>query len=163
MPLAGQGKLPLGFGGGSFAGTAGPADVEGQITFAHAIGYRAFEDDDRTRRFTMVLLSDTSIDERQAQDDAYHAVFDARGRTSLEAPEKANYTRTSPSCGRRWSGRRVRSCCEDWAKGLMRGRLASPDTPPVGSPCLADVYIAALAPRGQPDGRLAAAARAALV
>lgn len=113
MPLAAQGKLPLGFGGGSFAGTAGPADVEGQITFAHAIAYRAFEDDDRTRHFTMVLLSDTSIDERQAQDDAYlaaeakagrlhalqmrianadgtvtqHADIDARGRTSLEAPE----------------------------------------------------------------------------
>lgn len=35
---------------------------------------------------------------------------------------------------------------EDWAKGLMRGRLASPDTPPADAPCLADVYFAALAP-----------------
>lgn len=289
--LAAQGKLPLGFGGGSFAATAGAADVEGQFNFAHAIAYRAFEHDDRARRFTVVLLSDSPIDETEAQDDAYlaaeasagrlkalqmrianadgavtqHAVFDERGRTPLEAPEKATYTKAAfittriegqvffyptpdtaatvqrgytaffnarvrqgpwvepgEATGRvsigprhfemrhasrvetdeattvvvssaqlpdydgrealaeiavaqnvailwttveRKTGKVLLSRCigpglpggeaeapgidwhrEDWAQGLMRGRLASPDAPAAGAPCLADVYFAADVP-----------------
>jgi hypothetical protein len=289
--LDAQGKLPLGFGGGSFAGTAGPADVAGQFTFAHAIGYRAYENDDRSRRFTVVLLSDSPIDEARAQDEHHlaaeakagrlkvlqlrianadgavtqHAVFDERGRTLLEAPGKANYTKTTfittriegqvffypapdtaatvqrgytaffnarvrqgpwvepgEANGRvtigarqfemrhasrfetddtttvvvsslplpdfdgrealaeiavaqnfavlwttveRKTGKVQLSRClgpglpggeaeapgidwhrEDWARGLMRGRLASPDAAPPGAACLADVYFAATAP-----------------
>lgn len=151
-PLAAQGKLPLGFGGGSFAGTAGPADVEGQLTFAHSIAYRAFEDDDRTRRFTVVLLSDTPLPD-----------FD--GREALAEIAVAQKLAVLWTTVERNSGKVVLSRClgpglpggdaeatgvdwhrEDWAKGLMRGRLASPDTPPADAPCLADVYFAALAP-----------------
>ncbi len=116
-----QGKLPLGFGGGGYMGTAGGDDVGDRIDFAHAIAYRAYEGDDRSRRFTVVLLSDTPIPEPKAQDEDYvatearagrlkalqvrlanadgrittHAVFDTRGRTPLEAPEHARFTRTT--------------------------------------------------------------------
>lgn len=116
-----QGKIPLGMGTGTYAGTAGPADVGDRIEFKHAIAYRAFENEDRDKRFTVLLISDTPIDEARAQDDQWlgeearagrlkalqirvanadgrvtqHAVFDARGRTALEAPEKATFTKTS--------------------------------------------------------------------
>lgn len=116
-----QGKIPLGMGTGSYAGTAGPADVGDRIDFQHAVAYRVFEGEDRTKRFTAVLISDAPIPDAKAQDEAYlaseakagrlkalqirlrnadgavvqHAVFDARGRTPLDAPEKAKFTKTA--------------------------------------------------------------------
>lgn len=117
---AAQSKLPLGLGAGTFTPAAGAADVE-SWTFEHAIAYRAFENDDRSKRITVVLLSTVPIDEARAQDEAHlvaeakagrlralqirlrnadgavlqHAVFDGRGRTAVDAPDKAKFTKTS--------------------------------------------------------------------
>jgi hypothetical protein len=117
---AAQSKLPLGVGAGSYAGAGGPADVAGQVTFKHAIAYRVFEGDDRTKRSTVVLVSDVPVAEPRARDEEHlsaqakagrlkalqirlanadgrvtrHAVFDERGRTELETPEKAAFAKT---------------------------------------------------------------------
>jgi hypothetical protein len=119
MPALAQGKFPLGIGSGSFAPTAGTEDTVQPWSFEHSIAYAAFEGDDRSKPVTVVLVSDAAIDEAKARDDDYlaaeakagrlkavqvrlsdangrvlqHAAFDARGRTVLEAPEKATFTK----------------------------------------------------------------------
>ena len=119
VPALAQGKFPLGFGSGSFAPTAGTEDTVKPWSFEHAIAYAAFEGDDRSTPVTVVLVSNAAIDEAKARDDEYlaaeakagrlkavqvrlsdangrvlrHASFDERGRTVLEAPEKATFTK----------------------------------------------------------------------
>ncbi len=119
VPALAQGKFPLGFGSGSFAPTAGTEDTVKPWSFEHAIAYAAFDGDDRSTPVTVVLVSSAAIDEAKARDDEYlaaeakagrlkavqvrlsdangrvlqHAAFDERGRTALEAPEKATFTK----------------------------------------------------------------------
>ena len=119
VPAFAQGKFPLGFGSGTFAPVAGTEDTVTPWSFEHAIAYAAFEGEGRAQPVTVVLVSNAKIDEARARDDAYladearagrlkavqvrlndadgrvlqHAAFDERGRTALEAPEKATFTK----------------------------------------------------------------------